>query len=523
MADVSMRQMLEAGVHFGHQTRYWNPKMAPYIFGERNKIHIINLEKSLPLAREAYAFVKATVADGGKVLFVGTKRAARQAVRANAERSAMPFVSHRWLGGMLTNYKTIRQSVKRLMTLEQMAEDGSFDRLTKKEGLGLNREREKLERSLGGIKEMRALPDALFVVDVDHEDIAIREARKLGIPVVAIVDTNCSPDGVDYIIPGNDDAMRAIELYAALIADAVLEGRASLPEVALGEDEFVELDAEGKPQKAAKRKKKTGKKAVVKKKVAARKVNLGATKDDEAAADAKDDGKDVAPTPATAKQADAAKTTQEAAAAAAPKARVEKPKAEQTRKEPAAAGAPADRVEKPKAEQTGKEPVAADAPAARVEKPKAEQTRKEPAAADAPKARVEKPKAEHTRKEPAAVDAPAARVEKPKAEQTVKEPATAAAPKARVEKPKAKQTTKKPAAADAPEARAEKPKGAKTKPKAAPAEAPKAKAAKPKAEADSADAKPAAAKKTAKKTAPARKKASKTAKKATKKTADEDK
>ena len=264
MADVTMRQMLEAGVHFGHQTRYWNPKMAPFIFGERNKIHIINLEKSLPLAREAAAFVKATVADGGTVLFVGTKRAAREAVRAHAARCEMPFVSQRWLGGMLTNYKTIRQSVKRLMTLEQMAEEGTFEGLTKKEILGLSREQEKLDRSLGGIKKMRSLPDVMFVVDVDHEDIAIREARKLGIPVVAVVDTNCSPEGVDYVIPGNDDAMRAIELYTAVIADAVLDGKASLPEVALGEDEFFELDEEGKPKKAS-RKKATKKPAASKK------------------------------------------------------------------------------------------------------------------------------------------------------------------------------------------------------------------------------------------------------------------
>jgi small subunit ribosomal protein S2 len=264
MADITMRQMLEAGVHFGHQTRYWNPKMAPYIFGERNKIHIINLEKSLPMARDAYAFVKTVVADGGKVLFVGTKRAARDAVRAHAERCEMPYVSYRWLGGMLTNYKTIRQSVKRLTTLEQMAEDGGFERLTKKEVLGLNREREKLLRSLGGIKEMSALPDALFVVDVEHEDIAVREARKLGIPVVAVVDSNCSPEGVDYIIPGNDDAMRAITLYATLIADAVLDGKASLPQVVLGEDEFVELDEDGKPKKAGGRRKKAPQKSTAK-------------------------------------------------------------------------------------------------------------------------------------------------------------------------------------------------------------------------------------------------------------------
>jgi small subunit ribosomal protein S2 len=260
-----MRQMLEAGVHFGHQTRYWNPKMAPYIFGERNKIHIINLEKSLPMAQDAYAFIKAIVADGGKVLFVGTKRSAREAIRAQADRCEMPFVSHRWLGGMLTNYKTIRQSVKRLTDLEQMEEEGGFDHLTKKEVLGLTRDRDKLERSLGGIKKMGALPDVLFVVDVDHEDIAVREARKLDIPVVAVVDTNCSPDDVDYVIPGNDDAMRAITLYATLIADAVIDGKASLPEVALGEDEFVELDEEGKPKKATGRRKKAARKTTVKK------------------------------------------------------------------------------------------------------------------------------------------------------------------------------------------------------------------------------------------------------------------
>jgi small subunit ribosomal protein S2 len=288
MADVTMRQMLEAGVHFGHQTRYWNPKMAPYIFGERNRIHIINLEKSLPMAREACAFVKAVVADGGTVLFVGTKRSARDSVRVQAERAGMPFVSYRWLGGMLTNYKTIRQSVKRLHTLEQMAEDGGFEKLTKKEVLGLSREREKLERSLGGIKNMGSLPDALFVIDVDHEDIAVREAKKLGIPVVAVVDTNCSPDGVNYVIPGNDDAMRAIELYATLVADAVLDGKASLPQVTLGEDEFVELDEAGKPKRAGGRKKKAAKKAGAKttrKTAAKKKAPDAADAPDEAAAD----------------------------------------------------------------------------------------------------------------------------------------------------------------------------------------------------------------------------------------------
>ncbi|HEX6998434.1 MAG TPA: 30S ribosomal protein S2 [Gammaproteobacteria bacterium] len=249
MADVTMRRMLEAGVHFGHQTRFWNPKMAPYIFGERNKIHIINLEKSLPMYIEATEFVRRLVADGGRILFVGSKRAARQAIAEQAQRCGMPYVSQRWLGGMLTNFKTIRQSIKRLRELEEITEagGGSSD-FTKKERLRLVREKEKLERALGGIKEMDALPDAVFVIDVGHEEIAVREARKLGIPVVAVVDTNCSPEGVDYPIPGNDDAMRAIQLYAEGIADAVLAGKASLPEVPAGEDEFVELDEEGRPK-----------------------------------------------------------------------------------------------------------------------------------------------------------------------------------------------------------------------------------------------------------------------------------
>jgi small subunit ribosomal protein S2 len=243
-----MRQMLEAGVHFGHQTRYWNPKMTPYIFGQRNNIHIINLEQTLPLYEKAQAFIKTVAAEKGKVLFVGTKRAAREAIRKEAERCSMPYVSHRWLGGMLTNFKTIKQSIKRLEELESMAEDGSFESLTKKEVLGLNREQEKLERSLGGIKEMRSLPEVLFVIDVGHEKIAVHEARKLGIPVVAVVDTNCSPADVDYVIPGNDDAMRAAQLYAAGVADAVLEGKATIPAVPEGDgDEFVELGADGEP------------------------------------------------------------------------------------------------------------------------------------------------------------------------------------------------------------------------------------------------------------------------------------
>jgi small subunit ribosomal protein S2 len=267
MASMSMRQMLEAGVHFGHQTRFWNPKMAPYIFGERNRIHIINLEKTLPMYLEAADFIKHTVADGGKVLFVGTKRSAREAIAREAARCSMPWVSHRWLGGMLTNFKTIRQSIRRLAEIDEMAANGLLDSRSKREAQMVRREREKLERSLGGIKDMEGLPDVMFVVDVGHENIAIHEAQKLGIPVVAIVDTNCAPDGISYVIPGNDDAMRAIELYAAGIADAVIEGKATLPEVPVGEDEFVELDEDGKvrPKGSAKRRA-----APVKKKAPAR-------------------------------------------------------------------------------------------------------------------------------------------------------------------------------------------------------------------------------------------------------------
>ena len=249
MTSVSMRQMLEAGVHFGHQTRFWNPKMAPFIFGERNKIHIINLEKTQPLYSQAAAFIKNVAAEGGKILFVGTKRSARDAVQKEATRCSMPYVNQRWLGGMLTNFKTIRQSIKRLNELDDMAQNGTLDRRGKKEAQMLRREMEKLLRSLGGIRDMTALPDALFVIDVGHEEIAIHEAKKLGIPVVAVVDTNCSPDGIDYVIPGNDDAMRAILLYAGGVADSVLEGKASLPQVPVGEDEFVELDEEGNPRK----------------------------------------------------------------------------------------------------------------------------------------------------------------------------------------------------------------------------------------------------------------------------------
>ena len=326
MPSVSMRQMLEAGVHFGHQTRYWNPKMAPYIFGERNKIHIINLEKTLPLYNEAASFVKGVVADGGTVMFVGTKRAAREAVRREAERCAMPFVCHRWLGGMLTNFKTVKQSIKRLKDLEQMGEDGTFEQLGKKEVLGLRREMQKLERSLGGIKDMASLPDALVVIDVGHENIAVREARKLGIPVVAVVDTNCSPDEVTYLVPGNDDAMRAIQLYALGMADAVLDGKASIPDVPVGEDEFVELDEEGKPKskpagKKAAAKKKTGaKKAAAKKAAVKKKVTKKADAEPEAAEAAPADDSEPAP------EAEGAEAAAPKKAAAAKKSKTTKKK-----------------------------------------------------------------------------------------------------------------------------------------------------------------------------------------------------
>ena len=227
MAAVSMRDMLEAGVHFGHQTRFWNPKMRPYIFGERNKIHIIDLEKSLPLYNDALSFLGRMAASGGTILFVGTKRAAQECIASEAQRCGMPYVNRRWLGGMLTNYRTVKQSIKRLKDLEALIEEGGLDRVSKKEGLSLQRELGKLERGLGGIKHMDGIPDVLFIIDVGYEKIAVSEAMTLGIPVVAVVDTNNAPDGVDYIIPGNDDAIRSIELYVSGAATAVLEGRES--------------------------------------------------------------------------------------------------------------------------------------------------------------------------------------------------------------------------------------------------------------------------------------------------------
>ena len=264
MANVSMRDLLKAGAHFGHQTRYWNPKMAPFIFGARNKIHIIDLEFTVPAVGKAISIVRGMAQSKNKVLFVGTKRAASKIVKEQAERSGQPYVNHRWLGGMLTNWKTIRQSIKRLRDLEAKMGDGTLEKISKKEALDLSRQLEKLERSIGGIKDMGGLPDAIFVVDVNHEKIAIQEANKLGIPVIGIVDTNSDPDGVDIVIPGNDDAIRAIELYSAAIADACIEGAAEN----LGKSDYVEVadDAEAPAAEAAE------KKAPAKKKVTAKKV-----------------------------------------------------------------------------------------------------------------------------------------------------------------------------------------------------------------------------------------------------------
>jgi small subunit ribosomal protein S2 len=242
MANVTMRQLLEAGVHFGHRTRYWNPKMDQYIFGDRNRIHIINLEQTLPLLKDACAFAGKVAASGGRVLFVGTKRAARDAIEEEARRCGMPFVNQRWLGGTLTNFKTVKGSIKRLIEMEKQVEDGSINRLTKKEQLTFTRELEKLRRSLGGIKEMPSLPDCLFVVDTGYEKNAVAEARKLGIPVVAVVDTNNDPAQVDYVIPGNDDATRAIRVYTQCVADAVIEGRGSNTTGRV--EEFVEVSEE---------------------------------------------------------------------------------------------------------------------------------------------------------------------------------------------------------------------------------------------------------------------------------------
>jgi len=242
--SVTMRQMLEAGVHFGHQTRYWNPKMADFIFGQRNKIHIVNLEKTLAMYQDAMKYVRQLASNRGTILFVGTKRQAREIIAEEAQRAGMPFVDHRWLGGMLTNFKTVKVSIKRLKDLETMAQDGTFEKMSKREALTLQREMEKLTRSLGGIKEMNALPDALFIIDVGYQKIAVTEATKLSIPIVGVVDTNHSPDGIAYVIPGNDDSSRAIRLYARGVADAILEGKSQVIQEIVQTEEFVEVSGD---------------------------------------------------------------------------------------------------------------------------------------------------------------------------------------------------------------------------------------------------------------------------------------
>ena len=303
MSNVTMREMLEAGVHFGHQARYWNPKMAPYLFGQRNKIHIINLEQSLPMYGEAVNFLSKLAAKKGKIMFVGTKRTAQNVIQEEALRCGMPFVNRRWLGGLLTNYQTVKQSINRMKSLEAKEADGTLEKMTKKDQLRHKRELEKLSRGLSGIKDMGGLPDALFVVDVGYENIAVSEAKKLGIPVVGVVDSNNSPDNIDYVIPGNDDAIRSIRLYAKGIADAILDSRAAIAHVGAGkEDDFVELDESGEPIIQEIADKAVSKKPVVKKKVSKKKVAKKKTAKAAATDDAPADEKAVeAKAPAEAK------------------------------------------------------------------------------------------------------------------------------------------------------------------------------------------------------------------------------
>ena len=438
MANVTMRQMLEAGVHFGHQTRYWNPKMAPFIFGARGKIHIINLEKSLPLLTDAMNFISKLAAKRGSIMFVGTKRAASAAIEEEATRCGMPYVSHRWLGGMLTNYRTIRASVKRLKQLEGMHEDGSIEHLVKKEVLQLSRERDKLERSLGGIKDMKHLPDALFVVDVSHEDIAVKEARKLGIPVIAVVDTNCSPEDIDYVIPGNDDAIRSIRLYAQLAADAVLEGRASAPQVEV-DDEFVELDAEGKPvkRKAAKARpeaKKGGRKKVAKKVVARKAPAAPAAEAAPAEAAAEEQAEEAAPETAAEEAVTEAVVEEVAAEEVVEEAAAEEVVEEAAAEEVVEEAAAEEVVEEAAAEEVVEEVAAEEV----VEEVAAEEVVEEAAAEEV----VEEAAAEEVVEEAAAEEV----VEEAAAEEAAEEPAAEAAAteeKAAKAAPKKKASKKK--------------------------------------------------------------------------------
>jgi len=343
MSNVTMREMLEAGVHFGHQTRFWNPKMAPFIFGERNKIHIINLEETMPLCKDAVNYLGKVASKKGKIMFVGTKRAASDAIRDEALRCGMPFVNHRWLGGMLTNFRTVRASIKRLKELEDMAASNSYEKINKKEILQLSREQEKLAKTLGGIKEMGGLPDVLFVIDVGYEKIAVQEAAKLGIPVVGIVDTNNSPEDVDYIVPGNDDSMRAIKLYTRLVADAVLEGKKSIVTGTDGDDELIEVEVDTASPEA--------RPAV---KVTAEKSRPLTTEDGAGEQQA---------TPAD--QADAS-----VAAADAPEAKADEPEAK--------ADAPEAKTDAPEAKTDAPE-VKADAPEVKADEPEADAAAAKPA------------------------------------------------------------------------------------------------------------------------------------------------
>ena len=371
MTDISMREMLEAGVHFGHQTRYWNPKMAAYLYGHRNKIHIIDLEKTKVMFREALNFAGKLSANKGTILFVGTKRAAQQIIREEAQRCEMPYINLRWLGGLLTNYKTVKKSINRLRELEEMKTDGSMERMNKKEVLHYQRELEKLERNLAGIKDMEGWPDALFVIDVGYEDIAVSEAVKLKIPVIGVVDSNNSPAGVDYVIPGNDDAIRSIRLYTKAIADAIITGRDSVAH--LGEagdkDEFVELDAEGAPVVETRQEKVEVKEKVQVKKKTARKTAPAATEggeDAEAAAKPETKPEEKAVEPASAEPA-ATEGGEDAEAAAKPETKPEEKAVEPASAEPAVteSAEEAEAAVKPEAQAQSEEPLASDEDKAR--------------------------------------------------------------------------------------------------------------------------------------------------------------
>jgi small subunit ribosomal protein S2 len=428
MPNVTMRQMLEAGVHFGHQTRYWDPKMAPYIFGARGKIHIINLEKSLPLLVDAMNFIGGIAAKRGSIIFVGTKRAASKSVMEEATRCGMPYVSHRWLGGMLTNFRTIRQSIKRLRQIEKMEEEGSFARLLKKEVLQLTRERDKLEKTLGGIKDMKNLPSAMFVVDVGHEDIAVKEARKLGIPVIGVVDTNCSPNDIDYVIPGNDDAIRSVRLYTQLAADAVLEGRASVPHFEEG-DEFVELDEHGNPvkrsTKAPKAKAEKAPQKKVAKKVVTKKAPVAADVVETVKAKAADVAEKV-----EAKTAEAVETAKTKAADVAEKVEAKTTEAVEAAKTKAADVAEKVEAKTAEAVETAKTKAADVAEKVEAKTAKAVETAKTKAADVAEKAEAKTAKAVETAKTKAADVAEKVEAKTAKAVETTKTKAADVAKKA---------------------------------------------------------------------------------------------